>query len=165
MIYENVDKRERENERFKINGMFDNGGADKDSVYEHASGRVGIFSRVRQSRGQASKHTSTRSYLQRAVYTMRPYTTNISEVGQRRADTYSLSAVPFGQYQTGPHGDCSSLCASVQIYHRQLLRNALSCWSVLTPKKPLLLPLPPTWTHSNLHRSSPPYRITSVHLT
>lgn len=35
----------------------------------------------------------------------------------------------------------------------------------LTPKKPLLLPLPPTWTHSNLHRSSPPYRITSVHLT
>jgi hypothetical protein len=49
-------ERERENERFKITGMFDNGGADKDCVL--VSGRVGIFSRVRQSRGQASKQAS-----------------------------------------------------------------------------------------------------------
>lgn len=35
----------------------------------------------------------------------------------------------------------------------------------LTPKKPLLLPLPPTCTPSNLHLSAPPYLITKVHLT
>lgn len=53
MIDENDDKRkrERENERFKITGMFDNGGADKDSVYEYSSGVAewGFISRVRHT--------------------------------------------------------------------------------------------------------------------
>jgi hypothetical protein len=59
--------RERENEMFKITGMFDNGGADKDSV--PVSGRVG--GNVESASIGEIERSSKQAYINRIISTTR----------------------------------------------------------------------------------------------
>jgi hypothetical protein len=62
--------RQRENEIFKITGMFDNGGADKDYVYEYASGRVGDHLESAECIG-AIERSSKQAYINKIISTTR----------------------------------------------------------------------------------------------
>jgi hypothetical protein len=72
VIDEDVDKRKREREEriFKITGMSDNGGADKDSVYEYASGRVGYHLKSVECVGEIER-SSKQAYINKIIFTTR----------------------------------------------------------------------------------------------